>query len=182
MDVLPRLVAVYGAAAATLAADWYEDFREQADIDSRFRAITAELPDVGRTDALTRWGISPLFKAEPDFASALTLVSGGLQRIVANAGRQTITQSSIDDPAAEGWQRVGSGKDCEFCAMLIGRGAVYRESTATFASHDHCSCSAAPAFSGQPRPVKAFTPSQRGTNPLDQERARQWMRDNPQRG
>lgn len=145
IKLLPRLVAIYGSAAATLGADWYDEMRAAAVVKGRFRAIPVELPDDGRTDALARWGVSPLFKAEPDFTSALTLVSGGLQRIVSNADRESVTRSSVADPKARGWQRVGAG-ECDFCDMLIGRGAVYSEATADFESHDHCKCSAEPVF------------------------------------
>ncbi len=145
LEALPTLVELYGSAAATLAADWYDDLREQAEVKGRFRAIPAVLPDRGRTDALARWGVSPLFQAEPDMAAAETLVGGGLQRVVANADRETVTASSVADPQARGWQRVGAG-GCDFCRMLLGRGAVYSEASADFESHDHCRCSAVPAF------------------------------------
>jgi hypothetical protein len=162
MEVLPRLVQVYGSAAATLGADWYDEVRAEAAVKGRFRAIPAELPDQGRTDALARWGVTPLFQAEPSFDTALTLVDGGLQRIISNADRETVMGSAYADPSADGWQRTGSG-ECAFCDMLIGRGAVYSAATADFASHDHCKCSCEIAFSGKDRPVKAYTPSERTT-------------------
>jgi hypothetical protein len=145
MDVLPALVATYGDAAGTLAADYYDDLRERQGAGRRFAAIVADLPNDGGTDELARWGVSPLFAAEPDWTSAKTLVAGGLQRRIANVSRLTITQSSVQDPAARGWQRVGAG-GCDFCSMLIGRGAVYTEASADFDSHDHCNCQAEPAF------------------------------------
>jgi len=146
IELLPRLVAIYGSAASTLGADWYDEMRAAAAVKGRFRAIPAELPDIGRTDALARWGVTPLFSAEPDYVSALTLVSGGLERIVSNADRQSVTGSSVADPRARGWQRVGSGASCEFCSMLIGRGEVYSEASADFLTHDHCNCGAEPVF------------------------------------
>ena len=146
MRVLPELVDMYGSAAATLGADWYDEMRAAAKVKGRFRAIPAELPDQGRTDALARWGVTPLFQAESDFASALTLVAGGLQRIVSNADRESVTGSSVADPRAQGWQRVGSGASCEFCSMLIDRGDVYSEASADFLTHDHCNCGAEPVF------------------------------------
>lgn len=45
------------------------------------------------------------------------------------------------------WKRVLSANPCAFCRMLAGRGAVYSEGTASFLSHDHCSCTAEPEFS-----------------------------------
>lgn len=145
MDILPRLVALYGSAAATLGADWYDELRDLSGVRGRFTAIPADLPDRGRTDALARWGVSPLFTPEPDFDTSLVKVAGGLQRIIANSDRLTVQQSSIADRRARGWARGGTG-NCDFCRMLIGRGAVYTEATADFESHDHCGCVAVPEF------------------------------------
>lgn len=145
-SILPQLVTMYGAAAATLAADWYEDLRDEANVRGRFTAIPAELPDVGRTDSLAGWAVGPLFGAAPNALLALTKVAGGLQRIIANADRETITGSSIADPKAAGWKRVGDGATCEWCRMLLSRGAVYSEASASFDAHDGDGCIAAPVF------------------------------------
>ena len=146
MDLLPDLTAMYGSAAASLAADWYDEMRESAGAAGRFRAIPVELPDRGRTDALARWGIAPLFGAEPDFDAAKSLVAGGFQRIVADADRYTVLGSAAADPASNRWQRQTTGVSCAFCLMLAGRGAVFRADTADFQAHDHCDCLAIPAF------------------------------------
>lgn len=174
-DVLPALVDVYGSAAAALAADWYDELRDEVRAPGRFTAIPAALEDTG-ADVLARWGIGPLFAAEPDWDAARTLVAGGLQRRIANASRDTVRLSAVQDPGADGWQRVGDGSTCGFCAMLIGRGAVYSESTVDFASHDHCGCQAAPAWKGELRPVKPFTPSERTVPDADRARAREYIR------
>jgi hypothetical protein len=91
--------------------------------------------------------------------------------------------SAVADPGASGWQRTGSGTSCTFCRMLIGRGGVYSEATADFASHDHCNCSATPAWVDQPRPVKPYTPSQIASNKAggsSYEGAKRWLKANPQ--
>lgn len=144
-EVLPVVAERYGTAAAALAADWYDDTRQALEVRGRFTAIPVELGDLG-TDALAGWGVGPLYAADPDWASAQTLVAGGLQRRIANAARQTITVSSVKDPHARGWKRVGVGSSCGFCRMLLSRGGVYTEASADFTSHDHCNCGAAPAF------------------------------------
>lgn len=174
-DVLPALVMTYGLAAATIAADWYDEARDEAAVAGRFFAIPADVDESG-ADVLARWGVDPLFKAEPDWDAAKSLIAGGLQRRIANGARQTVALSSVEDPGADGWQRVGDGKTCAFCSMLIGRGAVYSERTADFASHDHCGCGAAPAFKGQPRPVKPYTPSLRTASKADKARVREYLR------
>lgn len=144
-DVLPPLTQTYSLASATLSADWYDDVRDLVEAKGRFRAIPASVDDLG-ADALAGWGVTPLYKAEPDWAAARTLVAGGLQRRIANASRYTVAGSAVQDPSARGWQRVGSGASCDFCSLLLGRGAVYTEATATFESHDHCNCAAEPAW------------------------------------
>jgi hypothetical protein len=173
-DVLPPLVNTYSLASATISADWYDDLRDMIEARGRFTAIPAEPGEQG-SDVLARWGVGPLFAAEPDWSRARTLVAGGMQLRIANASRYTVAGSSIADPAAEGWMRQGSG-ECAFCAMLIGRGAVYSEAGADFASHDHCRCSAVPAFKGQPRPVKPYTPSKRKASDADRARVREYLR------
>lgn len=165
LEVLPQLVGVYGSAAATLAADWYDEIRDTEDVADRFRAIPAELPDAGRTDALARWGTSPMFGGTgPEAALAQTW--GGLHRIIADAGRDTVRASLAADPHGRGWERHTRPGSCKFCQMLAGRGAVYSADTADFASHDDCNCLAVPVIGGDSRPVKAFTPSPRRTTPV----------------
>jgi hypothetical protein len=145
-EILPAIADEYGFAAGALAADWYDDAREAADVSGAFTAEPADLPPQERFDALARWGTSPLFAEAVNATAALTLIAGGLQRSIADAHRLTVAQSAIDDPQASGWQRVGVGSNCGFCQMLIGRGAVYTDASVTFRSHDHCNCAASPTW------------------------------------
>lgn len=180
-SLLADLAGAFAGASASLGADWYDELRSQAEVRGRFSAIVADLPDVGRTDALAGWAVEPMFGAEPDAPAALSRAEGGLQRIIFDADRATVARSSIADPRASGWQRTGSG-ECPFCEMLIARGAVYSEATANFSSHDHCKCVAVPAFGGQPVPVKAFTPSTRKITDADRARVREYLAANPTAG
>lgn len=142
-DVLPALVAEYGSATALVAADWYDDLRASAGVRGRFRAIPAAVAETG-TQALVGWALAEV--KDPTNVSAFrSLIEGGTQRRIANFSRLTVTGSSIEDPQARGWQRTGAG-DCDFCALLIGRGAVYTEASADFPSHDHCQCGSEPAW------------------------------------
>lgn len=124
-DILPLLVATYGTAAGTIAADWYDELRDEAGAGKRFTAIPAELPDRDRLDALARWGVSPMFAAEPDVTKALSMTAGGLQRIVANAHRDTISGSVAQDPVITGYRRHARSGACVFCAMLATRTVTY---------------------------------------------------------
>lgn len=171
-DVLPGLIDTYGLAAAALAADWYDELRAKTGIGGSFTAIPADIKDSG-VFALIGWAEKETEQTQ-DFAAFRTLIEGGMQRRIANFSRLTVTESTVADPKAVGWQRVGTG-ECPFCRLLIGRGAVYSRATADFSAHDHCRCSAVPAWGGLPRPVKPYTPSLRGTSKADQDRAKKWI-------
>lgn len=140
-DLLPAIVRDYGEAGAAIAADWYDEQRAQAGIAGRFEAIPTTADDRG-SQALIGWALA----RAADDAALKALILGGTQRRIADHVRSTITQSSIADRRAAGWRRVGDGSSCSWCGMLIGRGAIYRESTVDFLAHDNCGCSAAPVW------------------------------------
>lgn len=158
-DLLPAIITEYGALGGSLAAEWYDQQREKVGARGRFMATPVAADDRG-AHALVGWALA---EAKDD-ASLRTLILGGVQRRVADHVRYTVADNSVADPAARGWQRVGVG-ECKsgFCDMLIARGAVYSEATADFAAHDHCQCSAVPAWGGEPLPVKPYTVSPRRT-------------------
>lgn len=135
-DVLPVIVTAYSLAGATLAADFYETVRDAAGVPGAFAAELFDAVAPERVDALIGWGLQPLFPtqgaldanmlAEPDPGAALSRLSGGLQRIVANADRQTITGNVERDPADARWARHASANACAFCALMATRDATYR--------------------------------------------------------
>lgn len=126
MEIVPAVADKYGLAAGTLAADWYEEMRSAAGARGRFAALPAELPDESRYEALVRWGVSPLFNETPDTALSQSLVLGGIQRIIADAHRDTVIGSVAADQSATGYARHASANACAFCALLATRGAVYK--------------------------------------------------------
>jgi hypothetical protein len=180
MDALPRLVAIYGAAAATLAADWYDDYRDERGAGGRFRAIPAALvADEGRFESLARWSVAPLYSATPDLDAAFGKVFGGTQRLIADAGRETVMGSLRQDPQGRGWSRHTDGSACDFCQGIAGRGAVYSATTADFSAHDDCGCVAVPEYGNEAREVKPYVPSQRFTSQAARDahnaRTRAWL-------
>ncbi|HEX6458796.1 MAG TPA: hypothetical protein VF032_07755 [Thermoleophilaceae bacterium] len=178
MDLLPDLVETYSLAAGSLAADYYDALREEAGARKRFSAIVPEPGDTG-TQSLVAWALDTATDGE----SFKSLVEGGFQKRIANGARNVVTTSSVADPSAEGWMRIGSG-ECDFCAMLVSRGAVYSEESVDFAPHDHCHCQAAPAFNpAQVRAVKSeYVPSARRRSEAQKEtdnaRVREWIANN----
>lgn len=143
MRALPLLVAEYGSAAATLGADYFDDARDAAGVRGRFRAEPARTVAEEALDVLARVAVGPLFGATPRPADALTLATGGLQRHIANADRETVTQAAVQDRKS-GWVRVGDG-GCDWCAEYLD-GEVHYTEGYDFDAHDHCNCSAEPVF------------------------------------
>lgn len=92
-----------------------------------------------------------LKEAEPDAASSMARdgLRGAGTRMVLKGGRETITQTAVNDPIATGWERILTPGACGFCSMLAGRGGVYTEASVGFRAHDHCHCVARPVFEGQ---------------------------------
>ena len=144
LDGLPRFVSIYGAAAATLGADYYDELRDASSVRGRFRAAPVEPVGSDALEVLARVAVGPLFQEVPDEASALTLASGGLQRHIANADRETVRLASVEDKRAQGWVRVGDG-GCDWCRQYLD-GEVHYAEGYDFAAHDHCNCSAEPVF------------------------------------
>ena len=126
------------------------------------------------TDALVKWALATAADGE----TFQSLIAGGVTKRISNGARDVVTRSSLADPSAKGWMRTGAG-NCDFCAMLIGRGAVYSEASVDFASHDHCNCGAAPAFNpSQIKAVKSeFVPSARRKSEVVRERDRARVAD-----
>lgn len=172
---VPVIAERYGIAAGTLAADWYDELRDAAEVAGYFRADLADLPDTGRYQALASWAAS-----KDDVES---LVAGGVQRIIADMHRQTVMRSAFADPQAAGWARFARGAEtCEFCFMLTTRGAVYTDQTARFGAHDNCDCGAGPIWKKARHQVDVYKTSARRrsdeTRSADNARAREWIAEN----
>lgn len=177
VDTLPVMLDDFGSAAGAWGADWYDEYRVEREVPGRFTARPQALREPGIRE-LVAWATQPLELDVPDLGRTRVLLDAGVQTRLANVTRDTITTASYDDPEARGWQRVGAGA-CPFCAVLIGRGAVFSERSARFAAHDNCHCSAVPAFGGQPVPVKPYTPTSRRLSDADRARVRDYLRANP---
>lgn len=175
---VPAVIGYYSDGSAALAADHYDDLRDAANAPGRF---TAE-PVVGLRDEKVRrgvlWAVKPLALDEPDMALTEERLAQIVQLESARPFRDTILDNQQRDPAAVGWQRQSSGKGCKFCTMLAGRGAVYREATARFACHPHCSCSASPVFDGNAGPeasVMQYVASQRRRSTAQRQALRDYL-------
>lgn len=142
MDVLPGIIDGYHLSAATVAADWYDLQRYELGAKKRFQAIMADAPTDARGAVMARWGVAPMFGETAEAAAPIVLskIAGGLQRVILNGARQTITTSAVKDPARVGWVRVGNG-GCDWCSQYLD-GEVHYTEGYDFDAHDHCQCDA----------------------------------------
>ena len=144
LDGVPDVIGYYAEGSAALAADAYDEARELV----AGSVYQTELVLLDRTVKIRRgiaWASEPLF--DGDDVAAGARLAGIVQIETARSFRDTITTNTRNDPAAIGWKRI-TNQCCRFCRMLADRGAVYRESSARFAAHEHCDCTAAPVFRG----------------------------------
>lgn len=182
-DILPGMVDQWALAASSVAADWYDEEREAAEVAGRFQAIVEPLQDLG-VEALIGWATEPLRLDEPDPAAAKYRLLGGLQKRLANSANYTITGSSAADPQARGWMRVTRPQACDFCRLVASRGGVFTEKTARFACHERCYCGARPIWSNKEVRVEEYKPSERTSEMTPEQRkkmnadAQRWIREN----
>jgi len=176
LEGVPSLVGYYADGSSALAADFYDERRELAGVRRSFGASPI-VPD--RTVKIRRavaWASEPLFQGlELDAVKRLEQV---VQLETARPFRDTITGNRKRDPQSVGWQRISAG-GCAFCRALASRGAVYKESTARFAAHPSCHCTASPVFLGGDTGPEASTlqylASKRSRSPKEREQVRNWI-------
>jgi len=170
------VVIRHAQASATLAAQQYQRQRVAAGVGAGFRPTAAPPPSVQQVAQSVDWAVQPLWNSnvvaaatgQPEAAPTEALPSAGSaiadakarlaassERLVLDAGRDTVIGNAQRDPKAKGWARIPEPGACSFCLMLATRGAVYRsEQTADFKTHDHCRCHVEPVFT-------AYEPSAR---------------------
>ena len=152
----------YRRQSSGLAAAYYRNHRSAEGVPGRAEPrLAAQPPRDALRYSLGFYGLvrpNELLRAgRPDVAQQAGVhLVGGVSRHVNDGGRETILNTVQADERARGWQRITAGDPCSFCAMIAARGAVFREGTANFESHDHCACSAEPVYSrGDQRPERA---------------------------
>ncbi|MFD9687899.1 hypothetical protein ACFWXO_19320 [Kitasatospora sp. NPDC059088] len=86
---------------------------------------------------------------EKEFLDSLKTGSTGAGgMLVQDGGRDAIHTALQDDPGAIGYFRKTDASPCYFCALMAGRGAIYKSKrTAAFGAHPHCHCQPIPIFS-----------------------------------
>lgn len=183
LDSVPGEIAYFSDGSAALAADFYDEQREDANAPGRFRAQPVIADRTVKVRRAIAWASEPLFLVP---ATAAVVVRSRLAEViqleVARPYRDTILSNRSRDPESVGWRRIARANGCSFCKMLAGRGAVYRSKTAYFASHEHCHCVAQPVFStndtGEEIDVIQYIGSRRSRSPEQKALLRSYLESN----
>lgn len=146
---VPVLTATYGEAAATIAADWYDERRRTARLRSRFRAQLAETVPEEVVAKDVRFAAGHLWSDTP--VAALGLLTLMVAKHALQPGRDTVAQATRRDPARVRWARVPSGaKTCAFCLDRASMGFTYTSQASALEFHGGCDCVAVPSFEESP--------------------------------
>ena len=179
LDIAPSVIFTYTDGSSALAADWYDDIREEASPRRLYLAEPVVADRAEKVHRMVAWASQPLFDGEGIDKVALRLLPD-VQKEIARPFRDTITTNTKRDPASVGWRRIASGQGCKFCRALSDKGAIYKESTARFAAHGNCHCSAAPVFDGQDGPeadAMQYVASQRVRTPEEKQALRDYLNE-----
>lgn len=189
----PLIVSDYSDGSSALALEWYEELRTEAAPPRSYSPSPVTLvtdEDVKAIVATSTVAFrSATEESLPDATErSLTLLIGGLQEVVTDSFRDTMTTNAKADPSAVGWRRFARAGACKFCLMLAGRGAVYTEQTVRFAAHGavmngkhrggNCMCLAGPAFGGVEASPMQYLASRRHRSAREQARLREYLNEN----
>ena len=125
IDYIVAVVDLYGDAAATVAADFYEELAEAAGIT----VLTARLAEASETvvRARARAKAEDLAKRGATASEASSALGELARTMVRRSANSTVLENAVRDAdLGAKFARVPSGPDaCAFCVMLASRGFVY---------------------------------------------------------
>lgn len=155
----------HAAAAAAEAARQYKAQRIAAGVGAGFTPVPADPPPLAQIAQAVDWAVGPLWDsavalqaldaapaetaevASSAIADAKARLAAAAEKLVLDAGHDTIVDNVGRDRKAKGWARIAEPGCCSFCAMLASRGAVYSsEKSADFRAHDHDRCHVEPVW------------------------------------
>lgn len=145
------LIAARFADSAGLAVQYFQDFRRAEGVTGTAFIERPDPPPAEKLAGSVRGaGITGIVNARragfPVQAAAdqgFVKVAGSAAALVLMGGRKVITEAAVGDRRAQGWQRVTTGDNCDFCSRLAG---TLQSSAGDFPAHDHCDCSAEPVY------------------------------------
>lgn len=167
-ELMADIVSAWGEVAGTLAADLYDQLREQAGVPGSFTAYVPDPLNTAQVDGIVRWAsVPPSESDEVDVDAMLAKLEGPAQRLLRQAQREALEESARRDPARPRVARIPTGAEtCAFCLVMASRGYVYRsERSAGGGSpenrfHDFCDCEQDVTWSSTPDLPEGYDPGE----------------------
>lgn len=150
IEYMQHLVDAYGDAAATLAADFYNEIAEKAGVEASDALLADRVSDRSIANSV-RYGAKSIFGETVDAETFARSCAASLERYVKQQANETMIKNAVrDGGAGVKFARVPRGAEtCAFCMMLAGRGFVYANSKTAGEFkhfHDHCDCKVIAGF------------------------------------
>lgn len=162
-DGVAAVVDQFSLASISMSADYYEDMRADAGIDTQFRLNPIETPARALVDAGIDWALSAQADIDALEAAIQGRVEAAMQKAVADAGRDQVVAAVEGDDLALGFARVARPDGCYWCITQAlrrngdGRLGVYKsrasagqippnEKGETNRYHNNCQCQVVPVF------------------------------------
>lgn len=180
LEAAPEVTAGYVLGSSALAADWYDELREEARPRTRHLTIVPEWQRAEKYGRALAWATEPLAADVVSLDEARSRLSVVTEYEVFGGFTETTTANLRQDADARGWKRNARGDACKLCQMLASRGAVYRAATARFATHTNCRCVAVPTFGSDDGPeasVMQYQASKRRRTDADRARLRSYLNE-----
>lgn len=161
IEFFKELVGIYGDAAATLAADFYEELAEAAGEGVPPAALVE--PAEGSMEGSVRYAACNLFGQQASVPLFMDAVERSVRTFVKKMANDTMSANAVRDGAKHGvrFARVPTGPEtCAFCITLASRGFVYAspETAGEFDHyHDDCDCRVVAGF-GDDAGVDGYDP------------------------
>ena len=182
-EAAPAITAAYVEGSSALAADWYEELREDARPKSRHLTVVRDWERADKYGRALAWATATMLLEEPDVNEARSRLATVTEYEVFGGFAETTEANVRSDKDARGWKRNARGEACPFCRMLADRGVVYRkEASASFAAHSSCRCTIVPVFvggdEGPEANVMQYVASKKRRSEADKARLRDYLRQN----
>lgn len=174
LDTVPGVIEYYSEGSAVLAVDAYMDAR--VGVAGTFAATPIVLDRLVKIRRGVAWAADPLAASDRELAAAR--MAKLMRSEMTRPYRDTTIRNGARDGMFAGYTRIARAASCGFCKALAARGAVYKKSTAFFAAHDSCQCTAAATFVGQPHGPEAsvmqYMASKRRRTPAEKALINDW--------
>lgn len=144
---LPPIADTFSTVASTIGAQYYNDARAAANVQSEFTAQAIDVNAGLTLESSIGYSIARLDKTG-NYDTFQSILAGSMQRVVSQGDRLTIEDNIFRDPDGQMYQRVAGPNACAFCLTMAAVVRLQRSADSK-KYHDFCRCQVQAVFTGQ---------------------------------